>query len=154
MEQKELFKDIDIDGRKFRLGKFDARTGSFMLFKMMGIIAPIFKNITKETKDKEFDIDDINLTELMSSIFSLPEKDFKYIQDNCLKATRELLPGNDPQILDEFGTYGAINVEFDTMLVLNLTVQTLIFNLSGFFKGNLLDSLTKRLNTFQQNSKM
>jgi hypothetical protein len=145
MEQSVLYKDIEINGRKFRLGKFDARTGSYMLFKLVGILTPIFKNIDTKKDVKDINIDDINLTEVLSSFTSLPEIDFKYIQDNCLRTVKELLPGNAPQVLDEFGNYGILDAEYDTMLILNLTVQALIFNVSGFFSENLLDSITERL---------
>jgi hypothetical protein len=145
MEQSVLYKDIEVNGRKFRLGKFDARTGSYMLFKLVGILTPIFKNIDTKKDVKDINIEDINLTEMLSSLTSLPEKDFRYIQDNCLRTVKELLPGNAPQVLDEFGNYGILDAEYDTMLILNLTVQALIFNVSGFFSENLLDSITERL---------
>lgn len=155
MEQVAMFKDIDINGRKFRLGKFDARTGSYMLFKLIGMLSPIFKNIDSSKDIKDISIEDINLTELLSGLTSLPEKDFRYIQDNCLRTIKELLPGNAPQVLDEYGNYGILNAEYDTMLILNLTAQALIFNVTGFFSGNLLDSIAERLKDISpQNSAM
>jgi hypothetical protein len=149
MDKKELFKNIDIDGRKFILGKFDARTGSYILFKLVGILTPLFNSI----KDLE-NLDDLNLTELASSLFSLSEDDFRYVQDNCLMIVKELLPGGTPQILNEYGIWGANDIEFDTQLVMNLTIQSLVFNVSNFFGGNLLVSLRKGLTSFQQNSKI
>lgn len=151
MDKIELYKDIDIDGRKFRLGKFDARTGSYILFKLVGILTPIFENIKLENLSN---IDDINLTKLASSLFSLPEDEFRYIQDNCLRAIRELLPGNAPQVLDEYGNYGVLDIEFDTKLIMNLTIQSLVFNVKDFFTADLLASLSKGLNLFQQNSQI
>lgn len=151
MDKIELYKDIDIEGRKFRLGKFDARTGSYILFKLVGILTPIFENIKLENLSN---IDDINLTKLASSLFSLPEDEFRYIQDNCLRAIRELLPGNAPQVLDEYGNYGVLDIEFDTKLIMNLTIQSLVFNVKDFFTADLLASLSKGLNLFQQNSQI
>ena len=43
-----LYKDIEINERKFRLNKMNARDGSYMLFKMMKIITPIFKSLKTE----------------------------------------------------------------------------------------------------------
>jgi len=149
MDKKELFKNIDIDKRKFILGKFDAMSGSYITFKLVGILTPLFKDI----KNVE-GIDDINLTELASSLFSLPEEEFRYIQKNCLMRIKEILPGATPQILDEYGTWGVNDIEFDTQLVMNLTIQSLVFNVSGFFGGNLLVSLREGLTSFQQSSKI
>lgn len=39
----EICKDIEINERKFRLNKMDARTGSYMLFNLMKILGPILK---------------------------------------------------------------------------------------------------------------
>lgn len=149
MDKKELFKTIDIDGRKFILCKFNAKSGSYILFKLMGILAPIFKDI-KEIKDTE----DINLTELATSLFSLPETEFRYIQDNCLMSVKETLQSGPVQILNEFGTWGVEDIEFDTQLVLDLTLKTLVFNIAPFFKGSQLSSMTKGLTSSLQSSKI
>ncbi|MCB2297798.1 phage tail assembly chaperone [Clostridium tagluense] len=149
MDKKELFKTIDIDERKFVLCKFNAKSGSYILFKLASILTPLFNNL-KDTSD----IDDINLTELASSLFSLSEEDFRYIQDNCLKSVKEILPGATTQVLNEFGVWGAEDIEFDTQLVLNLTIKSLVFNVTPFFTGSLLSSLSKGLASFQQNSKI
>lgn len=155
MEQPVLFKDIEINGRTFRLKKLDARTGSYMLFKLVKILTPIFKGIKFEDVKKNIkeDVkeDDINITELMSSIFDLPENEFRYIQDNCLRVVEELLPAGPANVLDNYGNYGILNIEFDTMLLMNLTVQSLIFNVSGFFEGSPLTSMLKNLTISQQN---
>jgi hypothetical protein len=128
----------------------DARTGSYMLFKLMKILTPIFKNI-KQDSAKELKIEDLNLTDLAGSLFDLPKKEFEYIQDSSLKVVFELLPAGDKQVLDDNGQWGINDIAFDTALVMNLTVQSLLFNLKGFFPGDLLTSLTKGLNTSQQN---
>jgi len=143
-------KDIEVNNRNFRLNKMDARTGSFMLFKLMKILTPIFKNIKKDSK--EMKLEDLNLSELASSLFDLPENEFKYIQDNCLQVIDEILPAGAQKVLDKYGIFGVNNIEFDTALVMNLTIQSLVFNVSSFFPENLLSSITKGLNTFQPNS--
>lgn len=153
MEQPISYKDIEINGRSFRLKKMDARTGSYMLFKLAKILTPIFKDIKVDNID-DLSIDDINLTDLMSSIFNLPENEFRYIQDNCLQVIDELLPAGPAKVLDKYGNYGVLNVEFDTALLMNLTIQSLIFNVSGFFEGSPLSSIAKGLNIPQLNLKI
>lgn len=153
MEIPINYKDIDINGRKFRLNKLNARTGSYMLFKLMKILTPVFKNIQQENL-KDMKLEDLNITEIAESLFGLPEKDFKYIQDNCLQSVQEILGAGPQKVLDEYGVWGIENLEFDIVLVMNLTIQSLMFNVSGFFKEGLLDSLTKGLNISRPNSKM
>ncbi|WP_261780945.1 phage tail assembly chaperone [Clostridium botulinum] len=153
MEIPVLYEDIQINERKFRLNKMDARTGSYMLFKLMKILGPIFKNI-KIDNIEDISLDDINLTDLMSSVFNLPENEFRYIQDNCLRAVEEILPAGPARIIDKYGSFGVLNIEFDTALLMNLTIQSLIFNVKGFFAGSPLTSITEKLTTSLQNLKM
>lgn len=166
MDMPVLNKDIEINGRKFRLNKMDARTGSYMLFKLIKILTPILEKIdlddiedkapdhTKEKKLEKANLDDINLTDLMSSIFNLPESEFRYIQDNCLRVVEEILPAGPAKVLDKNGNYGVLDIEFNTALLLNLTIQSLIFNVAGFFEGSPLNSIVKGLNISQLNLKI
>lgn len=155
MDRPILYKDIEINGRNFRLNKLDARTGSFMLLRLINILAPLFKNIDfHEGEESSVAMDDINLTELVSSICDLSEEDFRFIQDNCLQIVEELLPAGPAKVLDKYGNYCVLDIEFDTMLLMNLTIQSLVFNLSGFFEGNPLTSMPKGLNFSQQNFKI
>ncbi|EKQ56267.1 MULTISPECIES: phage tail assembly chaperone [unclassified Clostridium] len=152
MDIPENYKDIEINGRKFRLNKMDAKTGSFMLFKLMKILTPMVKNI--KTDEKEVDLANLNLTEIAESLFDLEEKEFRYIQDNALQVVQELLGAGPTKVLNQFGEFEANNIEFDTGLVMNLTVQSLYFNIKGFFKGSPLESMLKGLNISQLNLKM
>ncbi|MBY6798104.1 hypothetical protein HYH85_17990 [Clostridium botulinum] len=153
MNQPELYKDIEIRERNFRLNKMDARTGSYMLVKLTKIIAPLIQTIDLEDLDN-LNLNDINLTELMGPLLELPEEEFRYIQDNCLRVVEEILPGDTIKIIDKYGTFQALNIEFDTFLVMNLTVQSLIFNVKGFFDESVLNTIMKKLNISQQNLKM
>lgn len=157
MDKPILYKDIEINERKFRLNKLDARTGSFLLFRLIKIIAPLFKNLDinkNEGEEASNLMDDINITELVSSICDLPEDDFRFIQDNCLQVIEEVLPAGPSKVIDKYGNYCILDVEFDTMLLMNLTIQSLVFNLKGFFEGSPLTSMSKGLSFFQQNSKI
>ncbi|KEI75876.1 phage tail assembly chaperone [Clostridium botulinum] len=149
----EICKDIEINERKFRLNKMDARTGSYMLFNLMKILGPIFKNI-KVDNIEDISLDDINLTDLVSSIFNLPEDEFRYIQDNCLKVVEELLPAGPAKVLDKYGNFGVMDIEFNTGLLMNLTIQSLVFNVKGFFEESPLTSIMEKLTTSLQNLKM
>lgn len=152
------FKDIEINGRNFRLNKLDARTGSYMLFKLTKILTPLLKNLKIDDKKadglKGFDIDKINLTELAEPLFSLPEEEFRYIQDNCLRRVEEILPAGATKVLNKLGEFEALDIEYDTALVMNLTVQSLMFNVSGFLEGSPLASMLEGLSTSQQSSEM
>lgn len=153
MEPSLNYKDIEISERKFRLNKMDAQTGSFMLFKVIGIIKPIFKNMKVEDLE-DFTADKLNIADVIEALCSLSEKDFRYIQENCLKIVEEILPAGPTRVLDKYGNYGVLNIEFNTGLIMALTVHSLIFNVQGFFEGIPLASMLKGLNIFQLNLQM
>ena len=47
----ENTKSIEVNGRTFILKKMDARTGSYMLFKLMKLLPPILENIDIDKLD-------------------------------------------------------------------------------------------------------
>lgn len=170
MERMIDSKVVEIQGRKFRIAKFDAMTGSFMLMKVMNILAPVAKgldfgkltefkdtsNITefedisniKDSVMKHFDV-----SQIIMDLTSLSEQDFRYIQERCLKVCSEVLPAGDAPVLLNNGEFGVVDLKTDTMTVLALTAHALIFNVSSFFAGSPLSSMFKGiLTTFQQDT--
>lgn len=151
----EKTKNIEINGRKFILKKMDARTGSYMLFKLMKLLPPILENIDLEKLDFDnLNLKDLNLTEALNPIFDLPEKEFRYIQDNCLKVVDELLNAGAQPVLQRNGDWGVNDIADNLGLVMNLTIQSLAFNVMGFLEGSPLTSLVGNVTSFQQNTKI
>lgn len=148
IERVQDFKLIDIGERKFKITKFDARRGSFILFKVMGVITPLVDMMKTSFKDiksmSDINLENINFTELAAGLTKLDEKDFTYIQDNCLKVCYEILGSGDAQVLNDNGTYGVIGLERDTKAIMTLTIHAIVFNVSGFFGGSLLNFLKKQ----------
>jgi len=152
MKPTENYKDIEINGRTFRIKKFDARTGSFMLIKITGLLAPLFKNMDlaklKEAKDiSDVNLEALNITGVMSELGNLSENDFSYVQDKCLRVCGALLPAGYTPLLNGNGSFAVAELEEDTMTVLALTAHVLIFNVKGFFQGSPLASLVGGLLT-------
>ena len=140
MNIPEKTKNVEINGRKFILKKMDARTGSFMLFKLMKLSLDSLKKL--------------NLTKMLEPVFEMPEKEFSYIQDNCLKVVDELLNAGAQPVLQKSGEWGVNDIADNLGLVTNLTIQSLAFNVMGFFEGSPLTSLLGNVTSFQQNSKI
>lgn len=168
MEMNKKYKEVTIKGRKFLISKFDARTGSYMMVKLTGLIAPLFKNLDLKKLDAEkikgiekptdIDTDLLNMLDIsgfIGGISRLPEEDFRYIQDNCLKACSEMLPAGPAKVVNPDGTYGVLDIEDDIATIMALTVHALTFNITGFFGEDLLRSvLPNSLDLFQQDAKM
>lgn len=130
MESK--IKEIELGDRKFRIKKFDARTGSYMMVKLMGILSPLLGLLAGPKKEE-----DINYTETLAPLMKLPEEDFRYIQDKCLGVCYEVLPSGETKVLDSNNTFAVLGLEDDTATVMALTVHAVMWNISSFFGGNL-----------------
>lgn len=154
----EKTKKIEINRRTFILKKMDARTGSFMLFKLMKLLPSIIENLDIEKIDLEnLSLDSLkklNLTKMLEPVFEMPEKEFCYIQDNCLKVVDELLNAGPQPVLQKNGDWGVNDIADNLSLVMNLTIQSLAFNIMGFFAGSPLTSIVGNVTSFQQNSKI
>ena len=145
LNKRATVKIIELEGRKFKITKFDAMKGSYMLFKVIGIITPLIETLRKSCKGNAKDVKDIkdinleglNFTEIAAGLVNMKEQDFKYIQENCLKSCYEILAAGDAPVLNENGTYGIIGIETDLKTVMALTIHSLMFNVSGFFGENL-----------------
>lgn len=147
----ENTKSIEVNGRTFILKKMDARTGSYMLFKLMKLLPPILENIDIDKLDNDnFDFKSLNLSEALKPIFDLPEEEFRYIQDNCLKSVDELLAAGAQPVIQKNGEWGINDIAYDIGLVMNLTIRSLIFNVQGFFLGMNFSSVMKNLNLSPQ----
>jgi hypothetical protein len=148
----ENYNDVEINGRKFRIKKFNARTGSFMLIKITTLLGPLFKNIdlkkfkgVKEVSDVK--LEGFNISGIMMELGNLSEADFNYIQEKSLQVCGEMLPSGFTPVLNENGSFGVIGLEDDTMTVLALTAHALIFNVKGVFQGSPLAGILGGLST-------
>ena len=145
MKTYEDFKEVTIKDRKFVIKKFDARTGSFMLIKVTGLIAPMFKGLDlskiQAKEEGAFNLKDIDIAGIVSGLTSLTEQDFNYVHDKCLQVCLENLPAGPTQVMNANGSFGVIGLETDSATTLALVAHTLIFNVTGFFSGSPLGSV-------------
>jgi len=150
MEKFVDTKEVEIKDRKFVIRKFDARTGSFMLIKVTGLIAPMLKGLDikgldiKKLKDQGvegFDLNSIDIPSVISGLTSLKEEEFCYIHDKCLQVCFETLPAGPTRVMNPDGTFGVSGLDTDSAATLALVAHTLIFNVTSFFSGSPLASV-------------
>lgn len=137
---KELFKDIDVGKRRFRISKFDALTGSYIMYTLLTQMLPM--GLGKRIPGLEnFAIESA----------SMSKEKFMEIQRDCLRACSEVVPVEGQVTLMPLlmvdGRWGVAGVENDAPLILNLTVQVLVYNAKSFFEGDALEMFE---NTFSQ----
>lgn len=133
--KREKFKDVDASGRKWRIGRFDSLTGSYIttliLTQMlpMGVDGQIVGDATVPKRSM------------------MDRATFVDIQKECLKIVAELKTVGDtiapiPVLLPD-GRWGVEGLDDDTVTVMTLTVNALVFNIADFFLEDALNTLIK-----------
>lgn len=142
MEQikaRQTEKIIELQGRKFKIRAFDAFTGSYIAFTVMekmlpmGVEDKVMATLKAEGQNPEM---------VMPQGRALMTKGefFSFMRD-CLGTVSEVLKGRDAPIIQKNGSWGVDGLEQNTMLVLLLVINVLVFNVSDFFTGGGLQEL-------------
>lgn len=130
------FKEIDIPisgkTRKFRINKFDARTGSYVLYMIMSKLLPSLSGLGAGEDGGNKQQPSKAVTQAISSLAMSPDE-FRLLQDTALQACEEVLPAGLTPIIGPNGNYAVIGLETEAQAVFVLTLQAVVFNLKGFF---------------------
>jgi len=131
MEKRETFKIIELNGRKWRIGKFDALTGSYIAYKLLFQALPMGL--------------DSQIGNLPKGRETMSKDEFLALQRDCLSICQELknVGGVDTPmvVMMPDGRWGVDGLQDDTVTVLALTAHALIFNVASFFEGDALKGL-------------
>lgn len=133
--KRETTKDIELAGRKWRIKKFDALTGSYIAYKLLSQMLP-------GGLDKQ-------LGNMPEGRPIMSKEDFVALQKDCLSVVQELKPAGNTElpvaVILSNGKWGVEGLEDDTVTVLSLTIHALVHNVSGFFDGKALQDLNQSL---------
>lgn len=141
---RETTKQIEIGDRKFIIGKFDALTGSYIIYTLLTQILPM--GLGKSIEGLPENEGNTSLPTISNtSLPTISKEQFSEIQKDCLKCCSEIQPVGGqvipvPVMLKD-GRWGVENLEQDALTVTLLTVQVLGFNVQSFFDGNALETL-------------
>lgn len=146
MNYKEIELTIAGKQRKFRINKFDARTGSYILYTVMSRFLPSILQIKSGAETITDMSKVVNPEDIVSSI-TMSDGEFNKLQNAALQVCEEILPAGATPVVDASGNFSVIGLEKEAVAVFVLTAQALVFNLSGFFGE---DGLTSLLSGIQQ----
>lgn len=126
--KRETYKIFEFEERKFRIGKFDAMTGSYIAYQLMGQLLPMGLKLD-------------GIPSAPAGSKTMNKEDFKELQTECLKVCEEMLPAGPSPVINENGSWGIEDIQKDAKTALALTVQSLMWNVADFFDENLLQAL-------------
>ena len=131
MAQK--YKVIEINGKRYQVGKLDARTASYIAGKLAIILGGAAGNNSN----------------LSAAVSSLKKEDFIAMQNDCLSVVNRLNVVNGAEVPEAIlladGRFTDPDMEYDFSAVLTLTVNVLMYNVSGFFGGNDPAAVLKKI---------
>jgi hypothetical protein len=129
----ERFKDIEIEGTKYRVEKFSAKIA-------MWIAAQIFTKIAPMGMDGQ-----LNMGNLPEGRQLMTEKEFSDLIDYCMCGTKRYEAVGNAEvpmpIMMEKGKWLLPDLEYDLMTVVALCVHVLTFNIASFFNDGSLKKL-------------
>ena len=113
---------VEVAGKNYQLTKMDARTGSYVAFKVAGVLAPT-----------------MGITDAMAAaLMGMPRKDFDELQSLLLRTVNRLIEGPNGQqmpepVLTAKGDFVDDALAYDAATVIALTIRALMFNVGDFF---------------------
>jgi hypothetical protein len=116
--EREMFKPIPINGRKFVVGRFEALQGNALISKAIRILPSLGYGEVLGLPNGGSPVDD--------DIFI----DF---QKKCLKYCYEDLQGGRMQVINSEGKFGVIGLENDGGTIFILVLAVIAFNAEDFF---------------------
>ena len=129
MSQKT--KQVEVNGQLYQIRKLRANVGSFILTRILAAGISAASVGGKPTDD------------LLKAVFTaflrgLDFDTFSFIQNNCLAAVSRMTDSGDGNlvpmpIVSDSGVFAVPEIADNLSLVMGLTVQSLLFNLSDFF---------------------
>jgi hypothetical protein len=141
MPIRETERVITISGRRWKVKKFDALTGSYIALKMMSKISNVAMGIASGNLKLDTDGAIIAMS-IANEIGALSKQEFNEIQGECLHVCFQVEKVGETDVDSPVrlpdGRWGVGALETDALLVLTLVSHVLLFNLSSFFEGNAL----------------
>lgn len=143
----EKYKIVTVQNHEYRIAKFSAMDGAFIIPKVTGLLAPILEpllngvDVKKVSKPEDFDLKGVNFAALLAPLANIPEDDFKYIQRKTLGVIQVKMPAGYQPVVYDNGSFSIPDLEEDAMAVLSLMVHALIHNFSSFFAASGLTGL-------------
>ena len=144
MAKRETFKDVELSERQWRIGRFDALTGSFIAYKLMNLLLPMAGNLPGDIASDE------GVTGFLSKgLPTMSREDFTSLQTDCLRLCSEITMAGNVQtpipVMLANGAWGVDDIADNPMLAMGLTIHALVFNVSGFFGEGALKGLSEKI---------
>jgi len=123
--KRELYKDIEEGGRKWRIGKWNARLANYWLNKLI-------------MKARVAGREGISVDAVVGNLAALNKADYFEFQNDCLSVCSELTELADGQkapvpVLRVDGTFNVPELDYDNETIMALTLSAFMFSVQDPF---------------------
>jgi hypothetical protein len=143
MPVRETERVISIGSRKWKVKKFDALTGSYIALKLMSKISNIAIGIVSGGLTDPALI----AMSIANELGSFSKAEFNEIQNECLHVCFSITEAGGKDIESPIrlpdGRWGVGGLEDDSLMIMTLVSQVLVFNLTSFFAADALKESTE-----------
>lgn len=144
MEKRVTEKIVKLQDREFKIKRFDAFTGSYILFQILEKVLPLaLENQVKVKTDsgKEQALASM----LPKDRVPMTKQEFTGLMRDCLSVVAEVLPAGEIPVFNPNGSWRLNDISQNTALAMGLVIHSLVFNVGDFFAGAGLQELSKNL---------
>lgn len=136
--------------RRFCISKYPAKDGLKTARLIIAKLLPVFESfITPEqvaalasgAMEEEQVWELLNVDNITKALELISDSDLDIIFDRALQNCYESLPAGNARVLNENGTYGVEDVEYDYILSMRLVAESLIWSIGSFFDAKRLTSI-------------
>ncbi len=120
VSKREVYKEVELSGRKWRIGKFDARTALHIATKL----AKASDALAARGRDAG---------NALLVLAEMSEAEQDAFQAECLSVCAELLPAGPTPVLDGHGNFGVLGLEHDLKTILALMDEAMRWGTDSFF---------------------
>lgn len=125
MQPKEKSKIIEVEDKKYRLSKLNARDASYLAFRLVGVLAPAAG------------AGGGSVDALRTAVANVDRAEFDRIQTLLLKSVCAIKEVNDipmpTPVLKANGDFVDEELAYDPSTVMRITIEALMFNIGSFF---------------------
>lgn len=144
---QEMFKDLEVAGKRYRLDRMTATMGAWILNVLItATMKSNNDNNSSSSSEEDKSLDEMPAQERsdgtvsvmwMVAATALSEEVYARIQSHCLKQCSQFLGEQPTPIMMKDGRWVAKELETDMSAVNTLVLEVLKFNIGGFFLENL-----------------
>ena len=142
-QRRESFKIVEIAGNRYRIGKFDALTGSYFIYSIVLPMLPSLVTLMRSLQQPKDGaaptmppVSDV-APAVMEAGKKMSKAEFVAFQRDCLSVCQLIknTTGVDVPVavMLETGSFGVPELEHDIPTVMALTVHAIMFNAQSFF---------------------